>query len=85
MDAVIIHKAARRIAGTDTTAKREIINALADVKTAGNHYILQVANRPDRIMRANKTVAQERAKTFLQQHYCASGIEEPETDNTKLQ
>ena len=57
--------AARKIVGTNISARREILYTMADVRTAQNHYILKSANLLDRVLRATGTAAQVQAQEYV--------------------
>ena len=71
----IINRAARKVIGTGPTIRREILYALADMRSINNHFILKVANILDRTLRATGTAAEKKAKQVCIKQYC------PESQN----
>ena len=68
-DTAIMNVVAREVVGANMSARKEILYALADVKTAYNHYIFKGANMLDRILRATNTAAQKTALEITKKAY----------------
>ena len=66
MEKKILNPAARRIAVLGYSVRREIIYALADIRSAHRHFLLKVASVLDRILRACHTQAKKRMLTYMQ-------------------
>ena len=66
IDKSVLNIAAREIVGTNISAKREVLYALAAIKTTHNHFIVKTANMLDRVLRAPNTAAQKNAWTFIE-------------------
>ena len=69
VDTTILNKAARKVVGTGPTIRREILFALADMKSMTNQYILKAANLLDRTLRAKGTTAEQAARLLCMEHY----------------
>ena len=65
MDTAIRNPAARRVAGVGYSLRREVLYALADPRSAQNHYLLKVATVMDRALRAGRTQAQSKLLRYL--------------------
>ena len=60
-----INVAARKVVGASISAKREILYALAGVRTTHNHYLVKTANMLDRVLRAPNAAAETSAWAFI--------------------
>ena len=65
IDSGILKKVARKLFGTGITDRREIMNALADTKSYGRHYLLKSAHMVDRVLRASGNGAQVHIVKFI--------------------
>ena len=62
LDSRVLNPAARHIAGVSSTTRREIMFALADIKSVQFHYLLKNANIVDRALRAGGARVRETIK-----------------------
>ena len=62
IDVTLIKRGARKVGGADVTTRKEIRYPLPDARSLQNHYILEVANMFDRVLRAKCSAAQARAQ-----------------------
>ena len=61
-----LNPAERQIAGANSTTRREVMFAMADIKSVRNHYLLKTANIVDRALRAQGTRIQATVRKYLQ-------------------
>ena len=69
VDAGEMNNAARKVVGTNVSARREILFLLAGIKNSYNHYIIRLADILDRVLRATHSAAQGSARTFMEAKY----------------
>ena len=65
IDTGALNIAARKIVGSNISARKEILFAISDIKNVYNHYIAKTANMLDRVLRSTNAAAQESAWKFI--------------------
>ena len=66
LDTRALNPALRQITGANSTTRRQVTFAIADIKSAHNHYLLKTANILDRALRGQGTRIQETIRKYLQ-------------------
>ena len=66
IDTRFLHRAARRVAGTNITMRKETLMIMADLTSVVNQYVLKIANVLDRTLIAGGTAAQSHAWSAIQ-------------------
>ena len=65
VDSALRRKAARKITGTSTSVRREMVHGLADTKSFSGHFLRKSANVVDRAHRATGTRAQAKRIAYI--------------------
>ena len=73
LDTMVLNPIARRVRGAGYAIRREVLLALADIRSAQNHYLLKVANVVDRVLRAGGTQAQNNGIPEIISSCCGHG------------
>ena len=79
----MLNPIAREKTGVNPTVRREVLYALADIKSVENHYLLKVANIIDRALRAPKARIQKTIQKYLRNKGCMPKMEQNYT--TKIE